>query len=330
MTSDALLPDFPFRYSMHDRLSERRSDQPFVDRAWGDPATRVLVVRGVDLAAADDTSLRWVAPAQAPAGERVLLGADGDVVRFAVLMPADDGTVEGDGLRLSRDAVSAPAGPVFQPLRRLAERLSDLDASYAVHAAALAGWHRRHPRCSVCGADTEIARAGEVRHCGQCGTDHFPRTDPAVIMTVLDDDGRCLLGHNSARADNWYSTLAGFVEPGETPEEAVAREVCEEVGVQVDRATYLASQPWPFPSSLMLGFEAHARTTPIRVDGTEITQARWFSREELRAAVVSGEVVLPTAISIAGALISRWYGDELPVTSPRATPARAPRAAGTA
>ncbi|MEJ7690753.1 MAG: NAD(+) diphosphatase [Nocardioidaceae bacterium] len=131
-------------------------------------------------------------------------------------------------------------------------------------------------------------------------------------MTVVDDEGRCLLGHNSARADGWFSTLAGFVEPGESPEQAVVREVHEEVGVRIDRVTYLGSQPLAVPSSLMLGFEAHASSHDIEVDGNEITDARWFTRGELREAVEAAEVGLPTTISIAGALLTRWYGEELP------------------
>ena len=309
------LPDFPFRHSLHDRLAERRTDEAFLDKAWSDDRTRVVVMQGTDLAAAEDgTALTWLSPADVPAGERLLLGAADGLVHFALMAaPAKPRPVENfdDIVVPARDGHGTTTLS-FLPLRRLATRLSPLEASFAVHAAALAGWHRKHPRCSVCGAETQVSRAGEMRSCPSCSTDHFPRTDPAVIMTVVDDDGRCLLGHNAARADGWYSTLAGFVEPGESPEEAVVREVAEEVGVEIDRVTYLGSQPWPFPSSLMLGFEAHAATRAIDVDGSEITEARWFTRDELERAVTSGEVGLPTTISIAGALITRWFGRELP------------------
>ncbi len=309
------LPSFPFRDMLHDRLGARRRDQRFLDAAWADPLTGVVVVRGTDLAASPDGStLSWISPADAPPGERLLLGAADGVVRFA-LLAAHDPTESLEEL----DEVEVSAGPVapsvtsdFSPLRRLAQGLSALDASFAVHAAALAGWHLRHPRCSVCGELTESVCAGESRRCPSCTAQHFPRTDPAVIMTVLDDTGRCLLGHNSARPDGWFSTLAGFVEPGESPEQSVVREVHEEVGVCVDRVTYLGSQPWPFPSSLMLGFEAHASSTAVEVDGEEITAARWFTHDELRQAVTSGEVGLPTTVSIAGALITHWYGEDLP------------------
>ncbi len=315
--TEAPLPDYPFRRSLHDRIGHRRTDDSFLDKSWSDERSRVLVMQDLDLpASGDSTSLTWISPAEAPAGERLLLGEADGVIHFA-LMPTSTTTTPTEDF----DDISVAAQPetgavasrlTFAPLRRLAMRLSPLDASFAVHAAALVGWHRKHPHCAVCGALTQVARAGEMRTCGRCGTDHFPRTDPAVIMTVVDDAGRCLLGHNAARAQGWFSTLAGFVEPGESPEQAVVREVAEEVGIEVDSVTYLGSQPWPFPSSLMLGFEAHAASSVIRVDGDEITEARWFTRDELKAAVDSGDVGLPTTISIAGALITRWYGEELP------------------
>ena len=315
MSADELLPDYPFRHPAHDRIGRRRTDEAFLDKAWSNERTRVLVLQGTDLAASEDgTRLTWIPPSEAPDGERLLLGEAEGVAHFALMpTPTRSGPVEEfDDIQVSVPAGQGPTSLTFSPLRRLAMRLSPVEASFAVHAAAMVGWHLKHPHCSVCGERTRVTRAGEMRTCGECGTDHFPRTDPAVIMTVLDDEGRCLLGHNVARPDGWYSTLAGFVEPGEAPEDAVVREVAEEVGVVVDRMTYLGSQPWPFPSSLMLGFEAHAASSSIEVDGTEITEARWFTRHELRQAVESGEVGLPTTISIAGALITRWYGDDLP------------------
>lgn len=132
-------------------------------------------------------------------------------------------------------------------------------------------------------------------------------------MLVVDDDDRCLMGHNAARAEGRFSTLAGFVEPGEAPEAAVVREVFEETGIRVDDVTYAGSQPWPFPSSLMLGFFAHASSVDITVDGEEITEARWFTRDDLRTGIESGELIVPTTISIAGALLTTWYGAELPI-----------------
>jgi NAD+ diphosphatase len=292
------LADYPFRRGHHDRLTDRRGDEAFLARVWQDPATRVLVAAGTELAVDETGRLGWVGPGEAPSGERLLLGAVDGVTHFLVLTAAGPHAVRTAGLR------------------ELATRLDETQAGLAVHATGLANWHHRHPRCSVCGAMTEVSRAGECRTCGDCGSQHFPRTDPAVIMLVVDDEDRCLLGHNVARRTTWYSTLAGFVEPGETAEEAVVREVREETGVDVTDVRYAGSQPWPFPSSLMLGYFARATTTDVVVDGTEIADARWFSRADVRAQVERGDLVLPTTISIAGALITSWYGEELPANRP--------------
>ena len=309
----ARLPDYPFARAAHDRLSERRTDERFLAGAWNDPATRVLVMHNWALATnKDNDELRFISPSQAPPGERMLLGSIGGVVHFLVLAASPTG----DELNAAHDGTTTldpqASDELFSGLRHLATRLSPVHASLAVHAVALAGWHRRHPCCAVCGAATEAAHSGALRRCPVCAAQHFPRTDPAVIMLVVDGEGRCLLGHNRARGRGWFSTLAGFVEPGETPEQAVAREVLEESGVVVGEVSYLGSQPWPFPSSLMLGYFAQAESTSITVDGEEITEARWFTRPELREAVESGAVGLPTTISIAGALITRWYGSPLP------------------
>lgn len=319
------LPEYPFTRAVHDRLSERRTDEKFLAQAWSDPATRVLVMHDWQLATnVRRDRLQFVSPADAPAGERMLLGGIDGVVHFLVLTAGptqDDAQPEYDEVKILEPPSAAELGRVrraragrrtFSGLRELATQLSDADAALAVHAVALAGWHHRHPRCAVCGAATEVAQAGAVRRCPACSSQHFPRTDPAVIMLVVDDQDRCLLGHNRARDDGWFSTLAGFVEPGETPEQAVSREVEEEAGVVVGEVTYAGSQPWPFPSCLMLGYFARAESTGITVDGDEITEARWFSRAELREAVESGTIGLPTTLSIAGALITHWYGAPLP------------------
>jgi NAD+ diphosphatase len=294
--TDALLPEFSFQGSAHDRLSQLRDDDSFLEKAWSDPDSRVVLVRGLDLASRPDGSgLATIPTAEAPPGDRMLLGAADGVVHFLVIADSDtEHPVE------------------FRSLRAIATSLDKLDASLAVHAVALAQWHGRHACCAVCGAETTVEQAGASRRCPRCSTQHFPRTDPAVIMLVVDDDGRCLLGHNAARDATWYSTLAGFVEPGETLEDAVVREVAEETGVVVDDVTYAGSQPWPFPSSLMLGFIAHAADTTISVDGVEITKARWFTRDEVCREVESGALVVPSTISISGALLQSWYGAPLP------------------
>jgi NAD+ diphosphatase len=184
-------------------------------------------------------------------------------------------------------------------------------------------WHGRHRFCGVCGGPTASADAGHVRRCARCDARHFPRTDPAVIVLVADAarDGdpageACLLGSAPGWPDGMYSTLAGFVEPGESLEEAVRREVWEEAGVRVGAARYDSSQPWPFPQSLMLGFTAQAEPGAargaVRVDGVELRDARWFTRAELDEALAAGRVRLPSPLSIARRLIDGWRGGAAP------------------
>jgi NAD+ diphosphatase len=153
---------------------------------------------------------------------------------------------------------------------------------------------------------TDVVLAGHVRRCPACDADHYPRTDPAVIVLVTDDDDRALLGRQASWPAGRFSTLAGFVEPGESLEAAVLREVREESGVVVDTVEYVASQPWPFPASLMLGYFARAATQPAAADGVELAEAAWFTRDALRAALASGEVGLPPATSISRRLIDAW------------------------
>ncbi|QHT56462.1 NAD(+) diphosphatase [Cellulomonas sp. H30R-01] len=205
-----------------------------------------------------------------------------------------------------------PPGARWSSLRVVGATLSARDAGLATSAVALDAWHARHPRCPRCGAATVATQAGWVRACTVDGSEHYPRTDPAVIMAVVDDADRLLLGHATAWAAHRWSTLAGFVEAGESLESAVRREVREETGVVVDTVEYRGSQPWPFPASLMVGFRAHARSTDVAVDGVELESARWFTRAELRDAVAAGDVIPPGPSSIARALVEDWYGGRLP------------------
>jgi NAD+ diphosphatase len=175
------------------------------------------------------------------------------------------------------------------------------EADAAIEAVALYTWHRRHPYCSMCGAPSAPAEGGHTRHCDACGTDHFPRTDPAVIMLVSDGD-RCVLGRRVGAPEGRWSTLAGFVEPGETPEGAVRREVFEEVGILVDSVRYRGAQPWPFPSSLMLAYEAHAPFGELR-GNDEHHEVRWFTKAELAEGMESGSLTLPGPVSAGHALI---------------------------
>jgi NAD+ diphosphatase len=195
----------------------------------------------------------------------------------------------------------------FRDARSAASLLSGREIAMLGQAKALIDWHNRHQFCAQCGNPTDLADAGYRRICPACKAEHFPRTDPAVIMLVTAGD-RCLLGRNKRFTGGHYSTLAGFLEPGETIEEAVRREVYEEVRVRVGAVAYFASQPWPFPSNLMIGCFAEADTDAIQVDGNEILAARWFDRETVRRLLSgeSNEVSLPRRDAIAFHLIRDW------------------------
>jgi NAD+ diphosphatase len=301
-----------------DRSTARRGDADWLAAAWADPGTRVVVVedgqapvrfRDRDTGdgdggwAADGAQeLAFVAPQQAPDGVRFLLGTDaGGVVYFGVAGSLPEDLWPG-------------LGPDVRPisLRQAGPLLSDRDVGLMTHAVALANWHGTHRHCPRCGAVTEPALAGHSRRCVNDASEHFPRLDPAVIMLVTDPDDRCLLARNAMWPERRVSILAGFVEPGESAEQAVAREVLEETGVVVGDARYVGSQPWPMPHSLMLGFRARATGgLEIRVDADEIAEARWFSRGELRADIASGAIRLPPPVSIAHRIIESWYGAPL-------------------
>lgn len=201
-------------------------------------------------------------------------------------------------------------------LRAAADSLDEVERVAALTSVALDNWHAGHEFCPRCGGPTEMVRAGWVRRCTDDGSEHFPRTDPAVITLVIDDDERALLGRRSVWPSGWYSTLAGFVEPGETFEQAVVREVFEEAGVRVpvDRIQYRATQPWPFPSSIMIAFTARTWAQPAEPDGEEIAETVWLSRAEFHAAAERGEVRIPPRISVAHHLIADWYGEPVPHT----------------
>jgi NAD+ diphosphatase len=194
-----------------------------------------------------------------------------------------------------------PAG-----MREALSELPAAEAGLAAYAASLLSWHHRHTFCANCGASTEPADAGHQRRCPACETEHFPRTDPVVIVRVISDD-RLLLGRQARWVPGRFSVLAGFVEPGETLEEAVRREVGEESGVELDEVAYVASQPWPFPSSLMIGFHAVASGGDPRPGDGELGEVRWFSRSEVEAAAGgAGDIRLPPPYSISRQLIDGW------------------------
>lgn len=281
----------------HDRIGERRTDEAWLAEVWAAPATRVLVIAGTRLRLSEG-KVSWVAPAEAPDGTRVLLGELDGVVHFAVIV--DPRTVPGDD---------------WVVLRALAVDLDERDAALVVHAVGIAEWIWATRHCIRCGGTYEPLHLGHVLRCTDCGREEFPRTDPAVIMVVTDGvapDDRCLLGRHPAWPPGRYSTLAGFVEPGESIEQAVRREVLEESGIVVSDVAYFGSQPWPLPRSLMIGCIATATSTEVSVDGEEIEDARWFTREQMRAEAEAGTLVLPGGISISRSLIEHWYGEPLP------------------
>jgi NAD+ diphosphatase len=230
---------------------------------------------------------------------RVLLGTWEGAAYFAADLSHLDSPLEA----LDLDPVYSVAG-----LRELAALLPRAEGALLAYANGILSWHRRHRYCGVCGSETVSTSGGHVRACANetCKELHFPRTDPAVIMLVVADDD-CLLGRQASWPARVYSTLAGFVEPGESLEEAVAREVREETGIEVDEVHYHSSQPWPFPSSLMLGFTARARTRVIRLQAEEMEDARWFTREQL---LKREGVELPSSISISRRLIEDWLAGE--------------------
>lgn len=218
------------------------------------------------------------------------------VVLFVTSEPAAPGTA---GL---------PADGIWTGFREVAARLGAMETALFVEASAISNWHATHTHCPQCGTPTGIEAGGWVRRCPRDNSEHYPRTDPAIIVTVVGSDGRLLLGGGGPVDAKNYSTLAGFVEPGESLEQAVVREIWEEVGVRVTACQYLGSQSWPFPASLMLGFTAITDDVEARPDGVEVTRARWFSRAELQAAVLSGEITISTRLSIARSLIEHWNG----------------------
>jgi NAD+ diphosphatase len=294
-----------------DRDGEFR-ETPDVDPVLrADPEVRFLPLRRAAMLRNPDGTLRFVRHDRVPADAPVLyLGrAIADApdaargTRFAAAF-VDDATA----------AEIEPDEDAWENLRMFGTELSPRDAGIAVEAVSMANWHAVHRFSPRTGSPTTFAKGGWVLR-DDAGHELFPRTDPAVIVAVTDRDDRILLGSNAAWEAGRYSLLAGFVEPGESLEDAVRREVHEESGVRVEEPEYLGSQPWPFPASLMLGFRARALDgdpSTIRPDGVEIMDVRWFSREEL-AAEAGVTLHLPGRTSIARAIIEEWYGSELDV-----------------
>ena len=290
-----------------DRASDRRTDPDWVAGQAASPDARAVVAGDDGVSGTADGRLALVPLARLQAPEPLLLGLDAAGPVFAVDAEARDGARPRPASAARGEGPPDATGTRALGLRAAAAALPVADAGLAAHAAALVNWHRRHRHCSVCGARTAIGDGGIVRRCPSCGTDHHPRTDPVVIMLVTNGD-RVLLGRQPSWPEGRYSALAGFGEPGESLEEAVAREVREEAGVEVGPPAYVASQPWPFPSSLMLGFTAPwVAGEPRRIDD-ELADVRWFDRADIAAAAEEREAPLglPPRFAIARRLLEAW------------------------
>jgi NAD+ diphosphatase len=313
MTAHREQPLPPLAREGFDRSAHERSEPELVSRLRDDGATRVLVLQG-DTAPSSGDGLRFLPPSAVPEG-----------AEWAFIGRADDGTavltaVFPDGAEPFADDLSNEfgAGTRWGSLRSIGGDLDAADAGAFVAALSLGRWLRDAPFCPACGARTELRAAGWARQCPSCGREHFPRTDPAIIVAVTSaaHPDRLLLGSNALWGANRFSCFAGFVEAGESLEAAVAREVREEAGVRVSHVAYRSSQAWPYPRSLMLGFRAVAiDDDEAQADGEEIAALRWFSREEIRAALdrgdwasdsADGDILLPGRASIAHRLIADW------------------------
>jgi NAD+ diphosphatase len=291
-----------------DRAAHLRADPELLDRLAADPTSQVVLVHAGQAPVVDG-----------PAGPTLVLSSPADRPEVAssevrrIFLGLDD-QKRGYLAVALESPQELPEGVRWAGLREVGALLDDTGAGILTASVAVLAWHVNHTRCARCGAETDVILSGWARHCPNCDAEHYPRTDPAVIMSVIDPDDRILLGRQASWPELRFSTLAGFVEPGESLEDAVRREVDEEAGITVGEVIYQGSQPWPFPSSLMLGFRGSAITTTITVDTVEIAEARWWSREELTDDVAAGRLLLPPGVSIARRLIEAWYG--APITTP--------------
>ncbi|WP_343318121.1 NAD(+) diphosphatase [Arthrobacter sp. TMP15] len=296
-----------------DRQCEQRSEPGYLAAVLGEGTYRVVFFHQ-GKALMDGSGLGYFDPAKLPAtppagtntvylgkmlaGQSHQLPVGTDIVLHALANDAGDFSW-------------VPQGTSFAGYRDVAYGLNTFDAEVFVQAQAVANWHGSHTRCPRCGSPTEIKSAGWMRLCAQDGSVHFPRTDPAAIVAIVGSDDRILLASNFQWEKHRYSTVAGFVEAGESAEQAAVREIAEEVGVHLHSLDYISSQAWPFPRSLMLGFIGYTNDTVATPDNVEVREARWFSREELQSAVSNGEAVVSHRLSIARSLIEHWYGGRI-------------------
>ncbi len=301
-------PGLGFAHGALDRSAQLRSRPEIVDALRRAPDARFYAFCGDNavLKRGDEAATPLFAAGELPLPERhqemIFLGRDGDAGRFAVLIASD-----------AEEALKENAGLLLIGLRALAldGRTPPGDMGAIAQGKAMLHWHATHRFCAKCGQPSGVAEAGWKRVCTACEAEHFPRTDPVVIMLTVDGD-RCLLGRSARFPPGWYSTLAGFVEPGETIEDAVRRETFEEAGIIGGRVTLMANQPWPFPASLMIGAYVEAKSTKIAVDLDELEDCRWFSRDEVRQMLAGTHpdgLGVPLRMSIASHLIRHFVGE---------------------
>lgn len=300
-----------------DRVAHRRADlSDFLAEGAGLTARIVPIWNGQNLVE-EDTS------AEAEAPSPVLLRGDHPILaetETLIFLGVYEETAHFAADFSHLDAPPLEEVGVFQDLRAFGTLIPHETGSVLAYARGLAHWNKRHRFCGVCGSPTQSEKSGHERKCVNpaCGASHFPRTDPAVIMLVHDGGDRVILGRQAAWPPGMHSVLAGFVEPGESLEDAVAREVFEEVGVRVKDVRYNSSQPWPFPASLMVGFEAEAEGEAISVDETEIESARWYTRDALLASPEDLSFRMPRKDSIARRLLEDWLGADAEKVKPQA------------
>jgi len=298
-------PRLGYTASILSRVAERRSDEPFLAACAADGSANTFAIGGELVVMRKTTNgpdpLFRVAEAHAlaPIAETVFLGLDGQTGRFGVALdPEATKALKGRDDLVVTDLRSIAVQGLVAP-----DHLAPL-----AEAKALLAWHARHRFCSNCGTKTHMLQAGWKRECPNCKVEHFPRTDPVVIMLVVHGD-KCLMGRAGRFVNNMWSCLAGFVEPGESIEEAARRETLEEAGIICGEVKYFRSQPWPFPMSLMIGCHARAENADITVDRSELEDARWFTRAET-AAMFRGEhpekISIPPPIAIAHHIIRAW------------------------
>ena len=295
--------ELPLARASVDRSGEIRLNPDELDRLWN--TGKILHHASGKFLVTESSQLKFLSAGEIDnlkltrrfeSGEKIFLGIEKEIGYFAWCS---------DALNLE----DHEADSTFQTLRAIGDGLTDLEMGLAVHAQALANWHHAHQYCARCGATTSAGQGGTLRKCDKDSSEHYPRTDPAIIVLIKDKDDRVLLGRQKVWPEHRFSCFAGFVEPGESFEHCVAREVGEEAGVNVEDVFYLGSQPWPFPASIMIAFQAVTNNPEAaRPDGQEIEQVRWLSRSDMKEAIADKSLLLPPIMSVARKMIEAWYG----------------------